>query len=522
MEAALDEESCPDREAWIDRLTDILDALVRDRREPLRGLGKRLGSWLQGEIGLLKHPESLPTPGALEALGEDAEAFTRAIRPRRVHLLRVMDRGSFDARLRSFVERRHLSREELFADLDRRMAFGLPDLSAATRSRLLDELPIERLSTYPDDLLFVVAGHFEDWNDRVRGLGGGMDASSPGDLRLDEFLNRITRIVRSRAYHRDSKDDVEDALQAVLAELIEQAHQGEILYTYEGRFDGWLIRAAVTKLRSFSRREDHESPPETVPGEAGRVLDSVERLRSFRDYFLLAESTFLNPQVRRIWKELLLQALEASDLSSATDLGLRIAESDEVLAAKLGLGVANLRTIRRRIRQRMGAIRFVREVVPGRAAVDLHGDVSMLEWVKERWGCESGAESTLRLLAALARASTDESTLGWALYARALIETRVGNPTWRATAEEMIRASGRPDETRMAEANNWHSETRRQQKLVALRRPEREIRFFLTPVWMLTVWFRADLDRVLAVLLPAATERTAITDAFRSLEEEMR
>jgi RNA polymerase sigma-70 factor (ECF subfamily) len=95
------------------------------------------------------------------------------------------------------------------------------------------------------------------------------------------YGRRVHALVRSRCGREDLAEEV---TQSVFVTLAEQLSSGE--YTERGRFEAWLFRIAVNRLRDETRREARQATP-TDPAALGQVRGAEVATRDDEEFVLL-------------------------------------------------------------------------------------------------------------------------------------------------------------------------------------------------------------------------------------------
>ncbi|MFG0326834.1 MAG: RNA polymerase sigma factor [Phycisphaerales bacterium JB037] len=100
---------------------------------------------------------------------------------------------------------------------------------------------------------------------RVRGL---VDAASRGDaeawrMLVEAYSGRLFALVRSRCGSRELAEEITQSVFVTLAEKL-----GTGLYQEQGRFESWLFRIAINRIRDEMRRtRRHATPTDPVSFE---------------------------------------------------------------------------------------------------------------------------------------------------------------------------------------------------------------------------------------------------------------
>jgi hypothetical protein len=450
-----------------------------------------------------EHPASSDEIRRLEQIVAD---FAAAIGPRRLRWP-LVDPEAIEKRLALFVERReqddsaidHWAREAL-----RGLA---PPMSAHRRDRFFAKIPVARLRTYDPALLLEVGRHVVNWDPLVEFLEG--KPLTTAERRACE--NRIEQLrrdlLRSTARHcRMGQADVEAAVQEAWTRLCSSARYPSLGYAYEGDLRGWLASTSLNIVWSGIRRMPDQLDEDrhgTLP-DRHKPFDQEEWQRflcSWQERYCLVESTFREarrPVVKEIWRALLQED------------GRGDRELAEYLTTRCGQNVtaSNVPQLRRKLRQRLGALRFVLDEVPS-GDVDLPGDVSMLAWVEDRWGLQVETIPTVRGLAALGRAAAGEPTLLWARVSKRLVESGEDDAAGLALAERRhaLSASARRGGAGFASRSGAHRLWCSGPRLTLLRRIRgmtltAHVAFFLPACWYLAHFRQFEPDAAVERLRP--------------------
>jgi hypothetical protein len=440
------------------------------------------------------------------------DRFSQAIAPRALHSL-VRDAALAGRRLRHYLG----SRKSSDAEVRLRASVELDRLEWPEQyvGSFLDWLPAARLRTYPADMLCRVAEHWRTWSPLVHRLRGVPQVSDDVEARLrNEVLGRVLYLL-PRALAGTPWFGRDDAVQEAILSEIQAPADREDDYCYEVEYPLWLARGATNRLRSRQRlartqelQEDRASAPETAEALG------VERGLEWRSRIALV-LTFFQPQVRCRVKALVTWAfLNSSDSArlkrdaGTVDAGLA-AYVEQTCREEVPL--KTLAVTRYRLRQRLEVLRLLRDHADRVAAPPV--DAAVRAWIEERWGWADADEPTLRHLAALARAAAVDRNLGWALFARLLMDSN-NHDTEKTFAElgELLRHAGPgKDEIdrRLALARRWQMGAPARRAWTAIRNEVRGDRmsFLLSPCWLLVVLRGLEVEQVIEILLPRTGER---------------
>lgn len=282
-------------------------------------------------------------------------------------------------------------------------------LGVTTVDDLMKHFEIVYLRTLRDDDIEQVAKNYSRWASLVSRFTTAKKVHPlTSDQELEGFLAGVEVVLRKAWSPQEKVIGIDDAIQDALVKVLKKAHT----YHYEGSFERWLITTALNylrntyqqNLRDMKIRNDPDLPQvnKSVP-RVEECLEIRERLIVLRQRYLIVETTFRqNSQLkaRSAWRSLLTDFLDGySDLGAMVDCLLDL---DGPKRKDAG--------VRRRLRQRLSALGYIFDAVPMGAA-DLPSDKSVLEAIKTEYGLDSKDEPTIRMLANLARASRNDSTL---------------------------------------------------------------------------------------------------------------
>jgi hypothetical protein len=245
------------------------------------------------------------------------------------------------------------------------------------------------------------------------------------------------------------------------------------------------------------------------------VLEAKEFLRQYQERFLLVLFTFrrmTRPQVKAIW-EFMLQRNKGEDDRALAEL----IERETGQAPPLGALAAK----RFHLRQRLEVFRFFDEYRPGEP--DLPGDESVVHWVAERRGVFEEDIPTLRKLIGASRAAHAEQTLGWAMVARACVDTDQDRPELVAHAQALITQASRDamdEERRWARYQTWVTDAALRKKVSRLRNRAKALKcgFLLPSCWQLFVLCDKTEAEIISILRPAPPE----VDMIKQIIGELR
>jgi hypothetical protein len=490
--------------------TEARIRLVRPERVRLELLALAAGAWGTDLTQLAADASALRE--ALQAVVD----FEAAVAPRK---LTSVFYGSLSGRDRfSVFLKRGETPPGVLRDTARRTLLdaGLTDGEA---ERLLNKLRPEWLRTYAADHVARMAGHFRLWDPLVRLLSGDPSvASDPeAEARLTELLGGLREQLSRRWRDPWAAEEIQDvegeALLAALASVDEPGRG----YCYEGTLPAWLAQTARTMLKSRAPAPGgDDSEPADAEDRVGRVVDDVsaaQRESVYREWYALIETYFRKKgraRVKEIW-ERTLQHDETRDEDLAMLLMRTTGEPTKP---------STVAVIRRRVRQRLGAIRYVLEI--GSAEEDDEpGDVSMLRYIKTQHGWSDKDVPTLRSLAGFARALRGRGGPQVGVRAREILDLGAGvgpgsAPTLHGLGEEDRRRLAR-GAAWIADPGNWKLYRR------VIGQATREgILFLLEPCWCLTVMCEEGPDVIVELLNPAGPERSPLRNIATILGKRTR
>ncbi len=302
-------------------------------------------------------------------------------------------------------------------------------LNEEQAGRLLDRIPMPRLRTFSKAVLQNLAENYKLWHKHVDMLEQQSQQSSAypcsdiEQLRWD-LLNKMRPWSHDWAEHSYSPEDaVDDALLYAMRTREDALNR----YAYEGDFFYWLFSIAQNKLRAAWREKKKLAPlsdgegPVATPCVDWRQLP--KQMLDWRERFLLTKTFFKGNTARYaqfLFESMLMQSVQEEPKG----------QTDATLAAHLRLNTdwgksasANmLPGVRRKLRQRFEALRFVLDEMPEGQVADKPDDASVLDAVARAHGLADKDVPTIRGLACLARASLGTGTLLDALFSRIMVD----------------------------------------------------------------------------------------------------
>lgn len=440
------------------------------------------------------------------------EAFAGAVFPRNLSAL-LLDREQTARRIRFFSEQAPKTEHEVRV-LARSALEEKTDATHAEIEEFLTFAPASRLKTYPESDLQRVFEVHRCWAPLVHYLSVRRSDSPTDDVienQLADLLGSLRRILGAR-WRGTVAYDIEDAAQDALSRAIADTETASG-YCYEVEYPVWLASAAANGLRSrFRGRQTAQLNLDVAarPSSAGDV-ETFRVLSEWQGYYRVVETYFqpqVRPRVKAIWKWMLDNSSDSARLRrdpDSMDAALRAfvtAECGEVC------NLDTLATTKFRLRQRLEALRFVRDPEMEGGGADT-SDAALLDHVRSGRGLAERDVPTLRALGALARSAKGEKSLGWALFARLLMDA--DDHTWqtaRASCSDLLESSGVPaDEvtSRLAIAARWqvHTPARRVWSGLRAEAKRRRMAFLLTPAWSLLglrhVPLELSIERLLSV-----------------------
>jgi hypothetical protein len=244
------------------------------------------------------------------------------------------------------------------------------------------------------------------------------------------------------------------------------------------------------------------------------ALEAEEFLRQYQERFLTVLCTFrphVRPQVKAIWAFMLQNGSGKDDRVLAEAI-----KRETGHAPPLGAIAAK----RFHLRQRLEVFRFFDEHRPGQP--DLPGDASVFQWVRERRGLFDEDEPTLRKLVGGARAARGEKTLGWALLARACVDTEQDRPAFFEIAQALIRQA-RWDSAdaarRFKTYQAWVGDRALRKKVSNLRNLTKSTKsaFLFPSCWYLTLLREKGEAEINAILRPSPAEEERVKEILGGL-----
>jgi hypothetical protein len=275
-------------------------------------------------------------------------------------------------------------------------------------------LPAEKLRSYDKTLLEKVCGNFisshavvED-NDAARA-----------------FVVEINATATSRRKYPDAW--IEDAVQAVYAELADHRDDPWEGYCYDVPLRAWVLRAVKNRLEDMRRNgrragvldpdraqappgPEPERPPQKGTSSGWAVAD-IRGSFPLREYLSLVLTWFEDPRLPLEVGRALIRSIEE---------GKGNQDPPAEHSAQLGINGTNYAGIRRKIRQGLAVITYMRHCVP-KGAPDDPEDASVFKKLRGHPGYSETEESRLHRIAALARVTRDEDSIAWAVLARKMV-----------------------------------------------------------------------------------------------------
>jgi DNA-directed RNA polymerase specialized sigma24 family protein len=399
------------------------------------------------------------------------------------------------------------------AELQLQDKLGYGESEART---LVWRLGVPRLRTIPPELLKTIAVNDRKWRPLVEVLTGARATSPELDAELQHLLGQLCSVVR-RLWQTSDPGRIEDAVQDALAAAVESLRDPGRGYSFEGDFLAWLISAVLNRLRNHSRRPTGQPIPANL---AARPTHSPETdvfplLEEWRARYLLVETFFKGESVRRvkaIFEWMLLHAEE--DVEEPDDS--RLAQYIEMRTGE-EVNKVTLAGTRRRLRQRLEALRYMRDLVT-RGAPDSQGDIALLAHITAKFGLAKPDVSTIRALGGLARACPSPRCLHWARLLRCLVIGREDSlADIRQEAEKQNPATG-PARGRLSRA------LQRQQQIHELRTwaTAQHVVFLLAPCLCLVILYGRAGDEAVGYLKPGSSaEASGIQQMMSELAREI-
>lgn len=433
-----------------------------------------------------------------------AQTFEDAIAPRRLSSL-IKNQHLFEDRVTAFVQNRSLTNDAM-RQCVRVVLNTVRGMISADIEHFLNTIPLKRLRTYSAMSLQPVAKNFLIWSPIIACLKHHEQQTNEIAQKIKKLFEKLKNYLKN-FWSAVDESLIEDAIQEVILHELE-SDEG---YCYEANLVSWLFSAANNWLRRHYVAYQSESI-ENLDGENIQDLldpkDEYEYCKLFRQWqerYLLVLTFFRSEeQVKEVWKEM----LHNSEISDAD------------LAAKLGIHRNNVATMRRRLRQRLGVLRFILDEVPEHGMEDTPGDLSVLGWIKMKWGVALKDVPTLRHLAGLARAAKLERTLAWAILSRLLVDE---NKTEAESLEKilyLLKEVGSMNPRTITNTINlvspwWQHKTLSQLKNLL---KQKKVGFFLSPCWYLYVLQNGYVEEdIIHILKPSRHEEQWIRMIIRKL-----
>ncbi len=509
-----------------------------------RGLAKRAEGCRPGLVAVELAAEVCGCPMA-DLLGDGrrfaevwrlARDFETAVRPARVGAL-LKDPASARDRVQAFVANLAANDEQVTEQAAQVLcqSWGLAPDDALC---LVQRIGLPRLRTFSSSRLCEAAGHFVRWGALIRYLEARR-AGGPADPVLERQCEELRRSVLAavlKACHSPhTRLSPEDAVQEAFFCLLEPAGSGG--YTYEGNLASWLITIALNKMRRLPKGpRSVPLPPEDTWAEPPHAASPAQLVMfeelalAWRERFELVLTYFKGPnrwRVQIMREEMLYQGAAGKEVSDA-DLAAEIERREPIAGDGRGVRVtcAAIAVVKRRLLQRLEALRYVLDKVPA-GAEDEPGDVSVCLWVERQHGVAGRDVPTLRRLAGLARASVGEGTLAWALLARLFVDLRRppddACQAARRLLDDRVALWPRGREVgaaRLSAARAWMEDATNGAELAEARRGvERQgFGFLAAPAWLLVVLRSKTGEEVAAILRPAARELAPLASVVGRLE----
>jgi hypothetical protein len=296
---------------WADGMPASALRAARPRLDALRSVGKHWPS----------HELVTRTSRFLIAV-EWLDRFSKAIAPRTLRSV-MYDIECGGRRFNHYLERRKISDSEVLDEVGdelSRKGWTPEDVRA-----FVEEIPADRLRTYPAEELNRVAEHWRTWSPLVNCLRGLSPSSDEIDDRLQETLAQVFRLVGSALagtpwYGRN------DAVQEAILAEIQVPPDGKSGYGYEGAYPFWLARGATDRLRSRQRRSHRTKElPEALQAVPETETElSVELDLEWKSRIALV-LTFFQPKVQCRVKAILNWALSNTDRPEWEEAEARLA-----------------------------------------------------------------------------------------------------------------------------------------------------------------------------------------------------
>jgi hypothetical protein len=246
------------REEWLwllaaAALEEKLAALPKSSQQSFEGVAKQLlPSILPSEVARRLDIHPARPGGSYTDVQTIAADFTRAIAPRTVKLL-LKDRALFKQRVHVFLEHRALSNQEIQARSQELLMRCVPELADARLERFWLKTPVERLRTYPDELLCQTGRHFLDWGPLMEFLADP-SAQPVQQERYLALVSSLKNAFTKRHRYVIAGRDAEDAVHTAILRVIETLDDPWRGYIYESNFVAWLT-VTITNISQRDWRE---------------------------------------------------------------------------------------------------------------------------------------------------------------------------------------------------------------------------------------------------------------------------
>jgi hypothetical protein len=441
----------------------------------------------------------------LDRIRTKAIAFEIAIVPRKLSSL-TKDHKVFKERVSVFLERERLSDCDVVNNA-RQIFEQERGIGSENIDRLLRLVPVQRLRTYPNNLMQKVARNYANWKPIVHFIEGRLSGDKAKSFKkeFDKLLQGLTRSLKKLW-----PDDIHgyttlDAINDVINHEF-SSDKRQRKYTYEGDFVGWVFKAANNRLKSEYQKWKHRG--EFITDEDFRKTPSNPQLLSEDDHleviqrlnqqYLFVEHFFdkkNHGRVKEIWSSLL-HMDEMSDKELA-----------DLIKEKYGevISVNTLVTTRRRLYKRYYALAIIlhydfNEYLPR--------DASLLMRIHCKWTLDDKDITTLRQIIALSRASKDEGTLGWALFSYLFVHKVMPIDEVFTKVKPFLEFHGKytseNTDTRLNKARQWMKNQRYIKTLKELRHDtgSNKVSFFLSSCWYLAVLRNMSIQDIISILIP--------------------
>lgn len=424
------------------------------------------------------------------------EMFQTAIAPRRADKL---SQQSLEDRLAAFIA----NKEQGDTEVKSVARQHLKENSAKENDcdRFLENVPLERIRSYPKEQLCNVFNHFCDWETIL---------TNEVQLKKD-YAEAHKWLTRKWSGLGDTNTIVEDALQEVMAFTLENKDRLDKGYMFESDFKSWLYHTANNIIRTKIR----QPPPPPIPPELPQqpnndsYCDDFLLFIEYQERFELVLSFFqqsVQKRVKLMWQ----MALE----------GINLYDKKRVLALiadKLGenLNPSTVSNIHTRFKQRMFTVNYIRDGKHHTASHD-EGEALLQKEIETRFRTISEQErGAVRHLAALTRAAEGEESLGWALLARLLVDKKISFEEIRNHILKFHRIQNYPAyDGRFNIAEAWRNQTQSKEAIKEAKSFARRegTLFFVSPSWYLVALQNIDRPKpqTAKILKPAHGELAAV------------